>query len=274
MDYLLREPDAVALLLLLFAVAGALALALRAQRGRLAPVEPGPPPEPPAMVTTWPHLVRLELIAALVALLLVSWWAIALPTTLGPPANPSVTPAVTKAPWFFVGVQEMLHYFDAWLAGVVLPLASVVGLCALPYLDRSGGRRAPRIVVAALLALWLTPMIVGLLARGEHWALQPAWRPSTPDEVQPRALLSLADRLRLGPVSGQLLGGGAVLGPWVMLVALWLPLRRRGWARRLGLGRYLAVGGAALVLLLIVLKVLLVGVADVRYLWITPWFRI
>jgi hypothetical protein len=266
LDHLLREPDAVALLLLLLAVGGALAIALR--RGRAAA------PAEATLVTTWPYLVRLELIAALVALLLVSWWAIALPAALGPPANPAVTPAVTKAPWFFVGVQEMLHYFDAWLAGVVLPLLLVAALCALPYLDRSGGRRVPLLVGAALVALWLTPMVIGLLLRGEQWALQPAWRPSTPDELQPRTLLSLADRLRLGPLGGQLLGGGVVLGPWALLVALWLPLRCRPWARRAGLGSYLLVGGVGIVLVGVALKVLLVGVADVRYLWITPWFRI
>ena len=323
LEYLRGEPDAVALLLLLALVAGAVIVALRAGRRRDRETPDGSDKQPEReLVSTWPHLVRLELVAALATLLLVSWWAIALEVPLGAPADPSVTPAVAKAPWFFVGVQELLQYFDAWLAGVVLPTVLIVGLCALPYLDRGeggeprrgerapcaprkspggggcgGSREAPGMnerapcapgsgfytwrgrpvvlgLTLALLLIWLAPLVVGLLWRGEHWALQPAWRPSTPDEASPRLLLSLAERLHLGPAGGQLLGAGLCLGPLLLVPLAWLRLRRRTWATRLGVARFCIAGALLVVGAGVVLKVVLVGALDIRYLWITPWFRI
>ena len=135
LEYLLREPDAVALLLLVLLVGGTLVVGLRAGRRRDLEDQTGEPQQGSETVTTWPHLLRLELVATLATLLAVTWWAILLEVPLEPPADPSVTPALAKAPWFFVGVQEMLQYFDAWLAGAVLPLVMIVGLCALPFLD-------------------------------------------------------------------------------------------------------------------------------------------
>jgi hypothetical protein len=279
LEYLRGEPDAVALLLLLALVVGAVAVALRAGRRHDREARAVAERE---LVSTWPHLVRLELIAALATLLLVSWWAIGLAVPLGPPADPSVTPAVAKAPWFLVGVQELLQYFDAWLAGVVLPGVLIAGLCALPYLDRGEGsgfytwRGRPVVLglTLALLVIWLAPLVVGLLWRGEHWALQPAWRPSTPDEVSPRLLLSIAERLRLGPAAGQLLGAGLCLGPFLLVPLAWLRLRRRAWAARLGAARFCTAGALLVIGAGVVLKVVLVGALDIRYLWVTPWFRI
>lgn len=281
LEYLRGEPDAVALLLLLALVVGTVGVALRAglRRDREAPA---PGPRERELVNTWPHLVRLELCAALATLLLVSWWAIGLEVPLGPPADPTVTPAVAKAPWFFVGVQELLQYFDAWLAGAVLPGVLIVGLCALPYLDRgerSGfytWRERPVVfaLTLALLVVWLAPIVVGLFCRGGHWALQPAWRPSTPDEASPRLLLSLAERLHLGRAGAQLLGAGVCLGPFLLLPLAWLRLRRRAWAARMGGARFCTAGALLVVGAGVVLKIVLVGVLDIRYLWITPWFRI
>ncbi|MDO8729937.1 MAG: cytochrome C, partial [Candidatus Omnitrophota bacterium] len=52
-------------------------------------------------------------------------------------ANPNKTPNPSKAPWYFVGLQELLVYFDPWMAGVVLPTLILVGLMAIPYLDKN-----------------------------------------------------------------------------------------------------------------------------------------
>src|SRR5262249_48666373 len=53
------------------------------------------------------------------------------------PATPANTPNPSKAPWYFLGLQEMLVYFDPWLAGVVLPSLIIVGLIAIPYIDKN-----------------------------------------------------------------------------------------------------------------------------------------
>ncbi len=62
-------------------------------------------------------------------------WSVLLDAPLEEHANPNLTPNPAKAPWYFLGLQEMLLYFDPWIAGVALPGLIIVGLIALPYLD-------------------------------------------------------------------------------------------------------------------------------------------
>ena len=62
-------------------------------------------------------------------------WGIALQAPLEEPASSVKTPNPSKAPWYFLGLQEMLVYYDPWMAGVVLPSLIVVGLMAIPYID-------------------------------------------------------------------------------------------------------------------------------------------
>src|SRR5690349_16103466 len=75
----------------------------------------------PDKVHTWPYLVRAEFIAGCVMLLVLLVWSITIDAPLEEPANPSKTPNPSKAPWYFLGLQEMLVYFDPWIAGVILP---------------------------------------------------------------------------------------------------------------------------------------------------------
>ena len=72
-------------------------------------------------VLVWPDVVYLELIGAVVGMALLVAWSLAVRAPLEQPANPTVTPNPSKAPWYFLGLQEMLVYFPPWMAGVVLP---------------------------------------------------------------------------------------------------------------------------------------------------------
>ena len=72
-------------------------------------------------VWVWPDLVYTELISLIVCSVVLIVWSIFLKAPLEQPANPANTPNPSKAPWYFLGLQEMLVYFDPWLAGVVLP---------------------------------------------------------------------------------------------------------------------------------------------------------
>jgi hypothetical protein len=286
-SFLAREPDAVALLLLLVLLGGALLAALlfarAADRARVRPARgPGEPPEERALVSTWPHLLRLELLAALAALLLVTWWALLVDLPIPGPADPRTTPRLAKAPWFFLGVQEMLHSFDAWLGAGVLPLVMIVGLAALPYLDRrretgySLRDPVPLLVTALLLLLWIAPALVGLFGRGEGWVLEAPWSPPRPDEPVAPAPLELADLLGVPPPLGRALGAVLAFGPFAALLGAWPLLRRRraAWAARVGLGRYLVSGALLVSMAGLLLKVFLRVVLDLRYLLVTPWFRI
>jgi len=86
-------------------------------------------------VYTWPDLVYSELICMVLFTAFMICWAVLLKAPLEEPANAGVTPAIAKAPWYFLGLQEMLVYYDPWIAGVVLPTLILVGLIALPYYD-------------------------------------------------------------------------------------------------------------------------------------------
>jgi hypothetical protein len=86
-------------------------------------------------VFSWPDLVYVELICLLLVSALLIVWSIYLKAPLEEPANPTNSPNPAKAPWYFLGLQEMLVYFDPWLAGVVLPSLIIVGLMAIPFID-------------------------------------------------------------------------------------------------------------------------------------------
>lgn len=130
-------------------------------------------------VLVWPDLVYTELICmvALTAFLLL--WAIALPAPLEEAASSVKTPNPSKAPWYFLGLQEMLVYFDPWYAGVVLPSMVVVGLMAIPYLDfnkKGNGyytiaERPFSYIIFQLgfLEMWITLIILGTFLRGPNW---------------------------------------------------------------------------------------------------------
>src|SRR5262245_38880224 len=88
-------------------------------------------------VWVWPDLVYTELISLILCSVLLIVWSIFLKAPLEQPANPANTPNPSKAPWYFLGLQEMLVYFDPWLAGVVLPGLIIAGLIAIPYVDKN-----------------------------------------------------------------------------------------------------------------------------------------
>src|SRR5438128_1778602 len=86
-------------------------------------------------VLTWPDLVYTELICMVVLTVILIGWSMALQAPLEEPANPSSSPNPSKAPWYFLGLQEMLVYFDPWLPGVVFPGLMIMGWMPSPYID-------------------------------------------------------------------------------------------------------------------------------------------
>jgi hypothetical protein len=140
--------------------------------------EAAPPGTEQELVTVWPHLLYRELLALLLCLILLFAASIVFNAPLELPANPTDTPNPAKAPWYFVGLQELLVYFDPWMAGVVIPLVIILGLAAIPYLDgtrRGEGVYALRerpvafIVFTAGLAAWFILIAVGSWMRGPGW---------------------------------------------------------------------------------------------------------
>ena len=95
---------------------------------RLSAGEPPIEKDEEDRVWTWPDLVYTELIAMVLCTVILIVWSIGLEAPLEQPANNANTPNPSKAPWYFLGLQEMLVYFDPWLAGVVLPSLIIVGV--------------------------------------------------------------------------------------------------------------------------------------------------
>lgn len=91
---------------------------------------------PEDTVMSWPHLMVLEALAALGTTVLLLFWSLAVNAPLRELANPDITENPAKAPWYFMNLQEMLLHMNPALAGVIIPLAMVVILIAIPYIDR------------------------------------------------------------------------------------------------------------------------------------------
>jgi hypothetical protein len=130
-------------------------------------------------VWVWPDLVYTELISLILCSVVLIVWSIVLKAPLEQPANRSVTPNPSKAPWYFLGLQEMLVYFDPWLAGVVLPGLIIVGLIAIPYIDRNPKgngyytfteRKAEiTLFLFGFVILWSSLIVLGTFLRGPNW---------------------------------------------------------------------------------------------------------
>ena len=137
-------------------------------------VTPGPRPTQAERSFAWPHLVIRHVVVGGATVLVVVALALAFDAPLKELANPNMTPTVSKAPWYFAGLQELLAYMHPMIAGVIAPAAALVFVTLLPYLDRSSGRRLrDRKVVTViffiivLAAIVLT--VIGSAFRGPEW---------------------------------------------------------------------------------------------------------
>ncbi|MEN6451064.1 MAG: hypothetical protein ABFC96_11280 [Thermoguttaceae bacterium] len=142
-----------------------------------------------SMAPVWPDLVASEIVCASVVLTLVLAWSLAVPAPLEQPANPALTPNPAKAPWYFLGVQEMLFWLGQPSRGVAALLLAVAALMALPYVDRGPATAGcytirPRRTVYLLFqsAFWLTVLltVVGIFLRGADWGFFGPYRIRVP----------------------------------------------------------------------------------------------
>lgn len=133
------------------------------------------------MVLVWPHLLVRHAVAGLSVTLLVAIIAVFVDAPLREVANPSVTPNPEKAPWYFAALQELLAHFHPLVAGVLIPTAIIVGLMALPYIDRSlfvkpQHRRVAVATFTTFLVLFVILTLVGFAFRGPNWGWVWPWQ--------------------------------------------------------------------------------------------------
>ncbi len=152
---------------------------------------------------TWPDLVYTEMLCMIILTIVMIIWSVALRAPLEEAANPTSSPNPAKAPWYFLGLQEMLVYFDPWLAGVVLPTLIIVGLMAIPYIDtnpRGNGYYSFRerkwelgIFLYGFLVLWSFLIITGTFLRGPNWNFFGPYEYWDPNKLVPLVNVDLSE---------------------------------------------------------------------------------
>lgn len=200
------KPDNVPIVGLIFVVGFFTWLAFRKAVINDDRLKQGLPPtekEGDDKVLVWPDLVYTELICMVVITIILVVWAVYLPAPLEQPASSTRTPNPSKAPWYFLGLQEMLVYYDPWIAGVVLPTMIIIGLMALPYIDfnqKGNGyftfEERPFAIIMFLfgfIVLWVTLIILGTFLRGPNWNFFGLYEPWDPHKLVPLNNVNLSD---------------------------------------------------------------------------------
>ncbi|MGI8566341.1 MAG: cytochrome C [Pyrinomonadaceae bacterium] len=259
----------------------------------------------------WPFLIRVEFLAAVIVTVILCIWSITLNAPLEEPANPNLTMNPSKAPWYFLGLQEMLVYFDPWIAGVVMPSLIMIGLMVFPYVDSNPFGNGYYTIRQRRFALamfgigwitWIALIIIGTFIRGPGWIW--FWPGQTWDHnaVVFDKNRDLHDFLGITSMPAKVIFGAIVVGLFFLLAGLFLHwLMKRGpfslkyltsfkqlrqWATvpdefeskilaRTSLLQYLTFQFFAIsVLIALPIKIILRLALNIKYVWVTPWFNV
>jgi hypothetical protein len=241
-------------------------------------------------VHVWPYLLRIEFLAAIIVTLLLMVWSITLNAPLEEPSNPTLTMNPSKAPWYFLGLQEMLVYFDPWIAGVVMPSLIIVGLMVIPYVDAnplgSGyytykqRKFAIWTFIFGFIILWVTMIVIGTLIRGPGWMW--FWPGTTWDHNR----LEFAVNRDLPDIFGikgrvmKMIFGAIVVGLYAVVAAIgihklmnWTPFARKIF-KRMSLLQIVTMQIFLIVMLSLPIKILARLLFRIKYVWVTPWFNV
>ena len=140
-----------------------------------------PVSEPVDKVNTWPHLMLPEFVSLMAMTAFLILLSAILQAPLLEEANPNVTPNPAKAPWYFLGLQELLSYWDPQIAGVMIPLVlGVVIWMAFPYIDRNPETHPSKRKFAIMFYTFFLAgagvlTIIGVLFRGPGWNWTYPW---------------------------------------------------------------------------------------------------
>ncbi len=249
-------------------------------------------------VQVWPYLVRVEFIATIAVMAILVVWSVFLDAPLEEPANQALTPNPSKAPWYFLGLQELLVYFDPWIAGVVLPTLIIVGLMAIPYVDinpKGNGyytfkerKFAVLTFCFGFLVLWVSLIVLGTFMRGPGWNFFLPWEKWDPHYVGVLTNVDLSEYFgiptrfpdnSINPVAF-VFGAVCVFGLYAIGPTYWYFKKNDDVMKKLGILRYAVISFLFLTMIGLVVKIilrlapLLFGINPVKYVWVTPWFNV
>ena len=223
-------------------------------------------------VHTWPHLVRAEFLCAMLVIVLLIVWSLLVDAPLEEPANPTRTPNPSKAPWYFLGLQEMLVFFDPWHAGVVLPTFIIVGLMVIPYIDinpKGNGyytfeERKFEILTYffGFHVLWISLIVIGTFLRGPGWNWFWPWQKWDLHKVEAMTnvdlpyLVGLRDPLWSSMFGLVTIGGYFVVGTLAMYA--WIRrLKGALFMQQWGMPRFMTTSFLFLNMLAVLLKMIM-----------------
>jgi len=303
---IVAKPDNVPIVMLVFLLAFFTWLATYRAVENDNRIERGEPPLEKLdneKVLVWPDLVYTELICMIALTAFLIFWAIALRAPLEEPASHANTPNPSKAPWYFLGLQEMLVYYDPWMAGVVLPSLIVAGLMAIPYLDfnkRGNGYYTIKerqfsytIFQFGFLEMWVTLIVLGTLLRGPNWNFFGPYEHWDPHKVEALVNIYLSDVFwqdllnRSPPIapagSGTLAQLGyillrespgilLVLGYFIVLPPIMALTVFRKFYQKMGLLRFMLMSNLLLFMAALPIKMVLRWVFNLKYLIKIPEF--
>lgn len=203
---ILKKPDNVPISMMIFLTLYFLWLGLRQAAINDRNMEIGKPlieEDREEKVLCWPDLVYTELLAMVLCSVVLILWSIFLKAPLESPANPAGPPNPSKAPWYFLGLQELLVYFDPWMAGVVLPGIIILGLAAMPYIDtnpKGNGyytfkerKFAILTWMFGYLILWCVLIVFGTFLRGPNWNFFGPFQTWDSHRVDPLTNINISD---------------------------------------------------------------------------------
>ena len=243
-------------------------------------------------IQVWPNLVRVEFLGALLVMVVLLFWSFLIDAPLEEPANPTLTPNPSKAPWYFLGLQEMLVYFDPWIAGVVLPSLIIVGLIVIPYIDineKGNGyytfKDRPYSVLIfcfGFLILWVSLIIVGTFWRGPGWYFFNPWEEWDTHRVVALTNVDLSELFgihtrgadsSLNPAAF-IFGAAVVVGYYALIPLYWIMKKNSEFMKKLGAMRYNIIAFLFLSMMALPIKMVLRIALNIKYVWVTPWFNI
>jgi hypothetical protein len=223
-------------------------------------------------------------------------WGVALQAPLEEPASAVKTPNPSKAPWYFLGLQEMLVYYDPWMAGVVLPSIIIVGMMAIPYIDfnqKGNGyytfnqrKFAVITFMFGFLPLWVALIILGTFIRGPNWnmfGLFEYWDVHKLENLNNTNLSewfwndTLKAQTPKGSVGAILLrewlGIALVLGYLLVLPPVLAATAFRKFFPKMGFLRYMVLANLLLFMMALPLKMALRWAFNLKYIVAIPeWF--
>jgi menaquinol-cytochrome c reductase cytochrome b/c subunit len=132
-------------------------------------------------VHVWPHLLVVEFVASLVMTAFLLVFSTFVNAPLQTLANVNRTPNPSKAPWYFLGLQELLTMFHPMVAGVTIPGVGIFGLILAPYTDRNPSnkpedRKFAIALMTVFLMFWAVLVIIGVFFRGPGFNFTFPWR--------------------------------------------------------------------------------------------------